>query len=455
MPHQPKNRKVFGNWRDTLNRARFRGVRFFVKTSEISIGRRTYIEKPINTRKRDSRPFVDDRGLDTEEYKFDAFVIANQHNNFDYIPDMKKLINALKKRGHGTLEHPILGERHVQLVEHAKIKEEYVEAGGMAVFTLKFIETRKRFIPDLKIDFSGRTDKVASTASNRTSDDFFSNYRTGVAFVGSLSASASKAMGKVTAAISNILNGISSTFSAGFGVATSAIALIDTVLQVPCDFVNLLKNVGDSFLSLAGMTGEVVIGGVVGGCSGDVRGDVIKLDGKSIPENLGSSIIVNMEAGQNFDETDFESIASLQEDNRRIMIDSLKAFVLINMARIAVRIEFLSQQQMAVTLAIVTAAMEAFLQRLGEAPDTVDNNDTYSGMDQLRAEFTSIMFVRMEELAKEIEHEVDPGIVSTLVLAYDQYEDIDRDEEIRTRNRIAARHPGFLPSGSTINILHE
>jgi prophage DNA circulation protein len=41
-----------------------------------------------------------------------------------------------------------------------------------------------------------------------------------------------------------------------------------------------------------------------------------------------------------------------------------------------------------------------------------------------------------------------------LVLAYNQYEDLEREREIITRNISIVQHPGFLPGGKTMEILN-
>ena len=73
----------------------------------------------------------------------------------------------------------------------------------------------------------------------------------------------------------------------------------------------------------------------------------------------------------------------------------------------------------------------------------------------MRAVFVNSMYAKNTGLTKEIEYEVPSGVMSTLELAYNQYEDIDRCSEIFDRNPDLIKHPGFLPSGEEINILNE
>jgi len=59
------------------------------------------------------------------------------------------------------------------------------------------------------------------------------------------------------------------------------------------------------------------------------------------------------------------------------------------------------------------------------------------------------------ELAQIVEYDVGPEVLSTLTLAYDRYEDLDRDQELIDRNPLLILNPCFIPGGKTINILSE
>jgi len=79
----------------------------------------------------------------------------------------------------------------------------------------------------------------------------------------------------------------------------------------------------------------------------------------------------------------------------------------------------------------------------------------YTAIDQLRKTFVTVMKDVGASLAVIIDYEVPPDGMTTLELAYDRYSDLDRADNIYERNRLAVRHPGFLPGGQTIEILNE
>ena len=84
-----------------------------------------------------------------------------------------------------------------------------------------------------------------------------------------------------------------------------------------------------------------------------------------------------------------------------------------------------------------------------------DNTLTYNYIEDARAVFISSMLAKYSDLKKEIQYDVPSDVISALELAYNQYNDLNRESEIFDRNRIAIRHPGFLPSGGQIGILNE
>jgi len=80
------------------------------------------------------------------------------------------------------------------------------------------------------------------------------------------------------------------------------------------------------------------------------------------------------------------------------------------------------------------------------APDVV-----YTALQVLRARMHADITGRLSQSARLLEH-TPREPMSCLVLAYDLYEDVDREQEILDRN--AVRHPGFVPA-IPIKVLSE
>lgn len=117
-------------WRDQLQKASFRGKPFVVERSSVSGGRKAVVhEYPL----RDDA-YVEDLGRRSRSFALQAFVIGP-----DYINQRNVLQDALEALGPGELVHPYHGRRLVVAADFQI--EESKDEGGMAVFTITFLET--------------------------------------------------------------------------------------------------------------------------------------------------------------------------------------------------------------------------------------------------------------------------------------------------------------------------
>lgn len=149
-------------WRKQLQPASFRGVGFHVKKSDAQVGRRVVLhEYP----QRDD-PWPEDMGLKANTFTIEAIVIGP-----DYFKARDALIEVLRQPGAGTLIHPYYGKRTVTLASPARISET-PEEGGMARFSLDFVEAGENTEPSAREDTQSDVDKKADAAKEATSKDF-------------------------------------------------------------------------------------------------------------------------------------------------------------------------------------------------------------------------------------------------------------------------------------------
>ncbi|MHA2017792.1 MAG: DNA circularization N-terminal domain-containing protein [Promethearchaeota archaeon] len=136
------------SWRDRLywaeessstkKKASFRDAFFFVKDSEMNVGRRNIIHQfPFQ-----DEAYVEDLGMEADTFLVIGYVVQHLDNSQDYIDERDDLLEALREFGEGTLKHPFYGELSVHLVGKAKIDESFSE-GGIARFTMNFIEVKE------------------------------------------------------------------------------------------------------------------------------------------------------------------------------------------------------------------------------------------------------------------------------------------------------------------------
>lgn len=134
-------------WRDNLRQASFRGVKFNVDSSGLSIGRRIarheYPQRDI--------PYPEDMGRRAREYKVEAFVLGDPAGDNDYMVPRDALIEAIEKAGPGQLVHPYYGTVAVTVFGEVTLSESTRE-GGMAKFTITFLEAGKQEEPKTSDD---------------------------------------------------------------------------------------------------------------------------------------------------------------------------------------------------------------------------------------------------------------------------------------------------------------
>lgn len=119
-------------YKDNLRQASFRGVEFFIETSQFTGGRRVqnheFVDRDI--------PFAEDLGRASKSFKVEGYLIGED----DIWDQRRALINAVETKGPGELIHPYFGTLQVQLgafsidenireARIAKISFQFLEAG--------------------------------------------------------------------------------------------------------------------------------------------------------------------------------------------------------------------------------------------------------------------------------------------------------------------------------------
>lgn len=446
------------SWKKHLQAASYRGIPFKVEAHEISGGRRIK-----ETERYQQRTITSDMGPILPKFSISAYVIQGTDNDFDYFNARDKLIDVLQnppksqtsqdaKYNVGVLIHPYFGRRRVHPAEYS-VSEVY-EEGGIARFDITFLLEEDELFPGKITEPSSKMDATGLKAVQYAMDNFFTTMNNNLAFVEGLGNDAVYAMAKVQQALNNVNNVVKSSLATASRVIQSAIDTMSSVLNEPCALFNTVQSAAESFGYLVGMMGTAVQGGVIGGCSGTSRGEQVVLNGVTITESLGGSVVLQMIDAQNFDETELGNGPETQDDNRTLLINITKLLILVYCCRIFVRIEFSSRQQLYAYLDKLLEALDDFLVRLGGQVD-LDVTDIYLGAESVRSEVASLMLNKVETLQNEITYTAGNTGISTLELSYNLYEDTDRCGEIFNKNKITIKHPGFVPGNTDISVLES
>jgi prophage DNA circulation protein len=432
-------------WRSKLRPASFRGVEFHVEEAESSFGRRFRIREYVKS----DKIFVQDLGAAPDEFELTGYIIQNADNDYDYFDQRDLLIRALKTKGPGQLVHPFLGELTVSVIERPTLTESFSE-GGIARFTMRFAQSGDSEFPELTKDWVNEVDESVLDSINNSIDDFINLFITAGAFVENTARDIQAVLDTVQDAVAAIRTAgdiIISATNIVSSTITSALNTIDAVMDVPGDLANVIKEVGQAFTNLCGLGDDEV----------ELRaadGTVTTLSGQDVPQVFGYSIVSAMVTAADVDEDELGNATQEQEENRRASIDLIKSVLLSNACRVAIRIDFTNQDDALAIMGMTKDALDEFLLQLGEQVG-VDNVAMYTAVQAMRGQFVEAMYGKFATLTQKIQYTVPPAIQTTLQLAYERYNNLDRAQEVFDLNNRVTNHPGFLPEGDVIEILNE
>jgi prophage DNA circulation protein len=441
--------------------------------------------------------------LDVDEYGITGYVVQNQENENDYFAERDALIDALKKPGPGILIHPFLGEKTVSLIGKAQISESFTR-GGIAQFRMSFVLAEKSEsapYPKKVTDYQQAVDDEVESVTEFTQDTFTNKYE-------ALTAFGDEVMADVVSLNKMMRSAIQSVRNLGPAAISNAIAeLVEeysgitlTSINQSCALGNSLIGMFNGLLSLSGMYGDIVVDYLFGACSSAVRGvsqgpmsgakvgppasgfkastmsasaKIEEIQGKSTiraalamakyGEDVGSSD-ASVYGGTLNSISITTSVRARQAANRVAMVNLVRTMAISTAVRTAVRIDYSSYDSAIVELNRIADVIDEQLIKLGNdvAIDdyfiyniSIADPDGYQALRSLRSTFVKSMIGIGTSLARIVNYTVPADTLSSLVLAYDKYEDLDREQEIIERNIPLIQHPGFLPGGQQLELLNE
>lgn len=256
----------------------------------------------------------------------------------------------------------------------------------------------------------------------------------------------------ISRAVGSIQGAIASTINSAQAIVNDSLNFADSILSSPCGIASTIGGGVDSVLNVCGMAGEDVQSGIVGACSGELRGSIYTLDGTSIPEKLTIYAVRALLNASTINEASLTTtIPDEQSDNTSALLDLFQGICINNACQIAVRGEYVCKEKAQSVLDSVTDTIDAYLLRLGSR--SWDVTLSYQSIEDMRNGFINTMYSIMADLEQVTDYIVPSQGNNTLSLAYDKFDDIYRDTEIYEMNKPTVCHPGFLQGGTTITIL--
>lgn len=392
-------------WRDRLGPASFRGVPFFVESSERTGGRRGVDQEfPF----RDDAPYVEDLGRKGRTFPLEGFVIGS-----DYMSDRDALIDALEAEGPGELVHPYYGTIRVSAGSF-RVRETTNE-GGMARFSFEFRETSTAPAqPTVSVDAPAALVATAAAARAAAGAEFLAKFNA----LSTLKASVTAGIRTVSGAVGSVL----ATIDAGGqelaalagqvnGLTSQAAGLASAPVGLVASLVATFEGLGSGLrLSVEANAYAVMLG-------------LYLLNiGDRPPATTPARVIER----QNFD--------ALQALVQRL--------VLIEASVIAVAQTFDSYEDAVIARTSITDLMDA------HAYATAD--DFYPTLQEIRGDLVTAVPGDALELPHLISY-TPRAVVPSLVLAHRLYGNLEREQDLIARNKIA--NPGIIAGGMKLEVL--
>lgn len=395
-------------WREDLRRVRFadgrnligasfRGVPFFVESSERSGGRRTVTHQfPFL-----DDPFVEDLGREARTFHIDGYVLGD-----DYLTQRDALLSALEDTsGPGELVHPYYGVR-IAICTRQSAHDSIAE-GGIAKVSIDFAETPTQApTPTVVVDSAGQISTSADAANDATDAEFAEEYDpTGLPSFAL--ASAETALKNAAAALKDKLAPVVSATQEAAQLnsqATLLAAEASSLVRQPALVLGALRTVFDA------------LAGTLLNSPGAVMNAL--LDAYTV--DLGPVVVA------------ITATRARELANQTALTCALRRVFVIEAARLAPLVPF-------TTTGDATAARDQVSAQLDEQAELAGDT-AYPALVDLRSQVLRAApggsaFASVVTVTRNVP-------IPSLLLAYQLYGSVDLELDITARNGI--HHPGFV-----------
>lgn len=388
----------------------FRGVTFRTTDAEAQIGRRNQVhEYP----QRDV-PYTEDLGRRARRFRVEAYVLGD-----NYLAERDALIEALEAPGPGSLTHPRWGALEVAVADAVTVKESPRE-GGLAHFSITFVEHGANQFPQAAINTVADLEQLADAADEAAQADFAEVFDVSGASV--LAEQALAGVGSIK------------------GLTASVAALLATARQV---------------VSVAGLASVLALTGALSATLTELIHTPVQLAQalRSIYAELVQQVLRPLSAFAEFQMVFLgngrrnsaalaDSISSISALNDNARADLNRRLALSNQARLLA--VALAQDGVVATAAQARALRNLLLAQIDAELEANDPPaDVASSLARVRAAVVSDVAARSEFLARRSTF-TPAAVLPALVLAHRVYQDARRAEELVARNNVA--HPAFVPA---------
>lgn len=400
-------------WKDQLRPASFKGVNFKVEDHEAEGGRRLVVnEYPYR-----DLPYTEDMGRAARRYNVTAYVLGQ-----NYMATRDALIDAIEAGGANTLVHPYLGTKSV-ICETYRLRETKNE-GGYCVISMSLVEAGSKTFPNGA--------PVPTTLVSMRADELISAAKD--SFVNGMTVTGVSEW--VRDAYSDTLGSAAGIFdiirtNGGINAQTTA-ALVNKAALWVADVADLSSPSLSLIRDLSGAADRLIntLAGVF-----------------DLAPNASTST-KNLQRFISFTNPRVGSLTSngiIADNNAEISETFIRTAAIAVEAKSAVA-------QTYPTLGEALNAREYLLTRIDALAANTRDDGIYDSFRQLRTEIAAAIPGEDNDLPS-LSNVTLKESVPSLVLAYDLYEGVSREQDIIDRNEI--RHPAFLPGGTDLSVIKD
>lgn len=430
--------------------ASFRGVSFWVESSDLSVGRRTVTHQYPQR----DEPFTEDLGRAAREYRFSAFVLGD-----DYIEQAKKLREALEKPGAATLVHPEFGE--IQVVAQPGASMSFSQSMRRANFSLAFVEAGLNAFPTPE----GASQQASRAAADQVSEAAADSFEE------------SLTLDDIEDFVQDALNG--DLLDALDIISNSEIAKVldfaDRVSDLANDAISLVRGGPKAFaMKLMGALGLSRLATTVAGwqrvgkslcaLADDLRGDddepvystvkprsaeVIESNRKAVYSLCRQAVLVQAVGVSTLIGTDVDSTvasSSILPDEGEAVVDADSGTT--EVGTVTSSGSFSSSPT--ISYDEMLEARERIVGRLEEEMLDVEDDRVFMALREAATAVSKDLSSRAEEQARLYEYDAG-AVLPSCVTAMELYGDATRAQEIVVRNGVT--NPLFCPN--VLKVLNE
>ncbi len=397
------------SWEDRYETGRFRDAEFVTRSHDHEGGRRVVVHQYPH---RDI-PYPEDMGRQAGQFSLDLFIVGPE-----YMAGRDRLLAALKEHGPGTLIHPYLGTMQVQ-VQTYRLRES-TRDGGMATFSVQFVEAGENRFPRAGLDTRSRVRSASGSALESVLEDFRREYSTegqpewvveraeGIA--GDLLGQLQRLAGRNTQ-VGQPLTDYVRDLNRGS-------ANLSAVIRQPAALGNLLSS------QISGLSSIY-----------------------ATPMTAFSSLRTLFSFGAGLLPVSPATPARRQQRrNQQALTGLTQQAAVIEAARQSADIQFESFDDAAAVREELTAELDRHSLTAADA--------VYPALQHLRAQVSRDITTRGADLARIVQF-TPQATLPSLVVAHQLYGDARQERAILDRNRRRVRHPGFVPGGQALEVLTD